>query len=113
MKATLRRYRQAPRKVRLLVNLIRGKSVAQAKIELRAVTKRAAAPLAKLLASALANARKTTPGATETDLIIHEVRVDKGPVLKRFQPRARGSGAPVHKHTSHITVALQPRPQQS
>lgn len=102
----LRRYRQAPRKVRLVADLIRGKSLTDAKIELRSVTKRASGPILKLLQSALANARKEVPGAKESDLIISEIRVDKGPVLKRFRPRARGSGTPIHKHTSHIRVAL-------
>ncbi len=106
MKASLQQYRQAPRKVRLVADLIRGKSVAEAKIELRSVGKRASLPILKLLQSAFANARRLTPGAQEADLIISEIRVDKGPVLKRFQPRARGSGAPIHKHTSHIKVAL-------
>lgn len=104
MKATLKNYRQAPRKVRLVANLIKGKPVAKAELELKNLAKRASLPMEKLLASAVANA--VLAGADKAMLIVKEVRVDKGVVLKRMMPRAFGRGAPIHKHASHVMLVL-------
>ena len=104
MKAYLKNYRQAPRKVRLVANLIKGKSVAAAELELKHLAKRAALPMEKLLASAVANAK--VAGASVENLIVKNVTVDKGLVMKRMMPRAFGRGAPVHKHMSHVTLTL-------
>jgi large subunit ribosomal protein L22 len=104
MKAILKDYRQSPRKVRLLADLVRGKKVADALATLRFVDKRAAGPFAKVIASAVANAKQT--GADESKLFIKAVAVDKGTVLKRSMPRARGSASRINKRNSHISVEL-------
>lgn len=105
MKALLSNYRQAPRKVRLVANAIVGKSVAQAQTELRFMVKRTAAPLEKLLASAVANA-VNQGGANVENLIVKEFRVDKGMVLKRHMPRAFGRASSINKRSSHVTIVL-------
>ncbi len=104
MKAHLTNYRQAPRKVRLVANLIKGKSVTVADLELKHLAKRAALPMEKLLASAVANAK--VMGVAAENLSIKEVRVDKGLVMKRSMPRAFGRAAPIHKKSSHVTITL-------
>lgn len=104
MKATLKNYRQSPRKVRLLADLVRGKEVQKALATLKFVNKRAAEPFAKLIRSAEANA--LSKGAKPGTLIIKAVAVDKGTVFRRFMPRARGSASPINKRNSHITVEL-------
>lgn len=104
MKAILKNYRQSPRKVRLLADVVRGKKVDQALSVLRFVDKRAAVPFAKVITSALANA--TSLGKDASRLYIKKVAVDKGTVIKRFMPRARGSASRINKRNSHITVEL-------
>ncbi|MEI6316139.1 MAG: 50S ribosomal protein L22 [bacterium] len=104
MKAYLKNYRQAPRKVRLVANLIKGKTVTMADLELKHLAKRAALPMEKLLASAVANAK--VAGIAAENLIVKNVSVDKGLVMKRMMPRAFGRGAPIHKHMSHVTLTL-------
>ncbi|MCA9365589.1 50S ribosomal protein L22 [Candidatus Kaiserbacteria bacterium] len=104
MKAYLKNYRQSPRKVRLIADLVRGKSVKGALATLKLVDKRAAEPFAKVILSAAANA--TNQGKKQEALIIKRVAVDKGTVLKRFTPRARGSASRINKRNSHITVEL-------
>ena len=104
MKAYLHNYRQAPRKVRLVANLIKGKSVAVADLELKHLAKRAALPMEKLLASAVANAK--VAGVDAENLMVKEVTVDKGTVMKRHMPRAFGRAAAIHKHSSHVTLTL-------
>ena len=110
MKATLRNYRQSPRKVRLVTNLIKGRSVKEALVVLSSLPKKAADPVKKLLASATANA-KSAHNVDKDTLVIQNVRVDKGIVFKRYQPRARGRAAPIRKRTSHISVVLSEQPQ--
>lgn len=107
MKAVLKNYRQSPRKVRLVADVVRGKKVTEALNALQFIDKRAAAPFAKVITSALANAK--TQGALEEQLIIKKVTVDKGITLKRFIPRARGSASRINKRNSHITVELGTR----
>lgn len=106
MKATLKNYRQSPRKVRLIADLVRGKSVVHALNTLSFVGKKAAGPVKKLITSALANATETTDFKKD-NLIIKSIQVDKGFVFKRFQARARGRAAPIRKRTSHIKVVLE------
>ena len=90
--------------MRLVVDLIRGKSAEHA-IDLLSVTpKRATGPLSKLLKSAIANAK--TKGIAASSLIVSEIRVDSGQTLKRMIPGSRGSGFPIHKKTSRIFLAL-------
>jgi len=105
MKAILRSYRQAPRKVRLVANLIKGKTVPRALVELDVLPKRASGPMKKLLMSAVANA-KENDGIDLVDLFVKEVRVDQGTILKRSMPKSHGTAHPIHKHTSHIMIEL-------
>lgn len=105
MKAFLKNYRQSPRKVRLVASLLKGKTVAQAVVELDYLAKRSGDPIQKLLLSAAANA-KANFGLEKENLIIKELRVDKGIVMKRMMPAAMGSGHKINKRTSHITVLL-------
>ena len=104
MKAILKNYRQSPRKVRLIADLVRGKKVAHALETLKFVNKRASDPFAKLIRSAEANAK--SQGVDVAALVIKSVAVDKGTVFKRFMPRARGSAARINKRNSHISVEL-------
>lgn len=104
MKAILKNYRQSPRKVRLIADVIRGKKVPQALAMLKFVDKRASVPFAKVVESAVANAVQA--GKKEDRLYIKSVAVDKGTVLKRFMPRARGSASRINKRNSHISVEL-------
>jgi large subunit ribosomal protein L22 len=104
MKAILKNYRQSPRKVRLIADLVRGKRAADALTTLRFVDKRAAGPFMKLIESAIANAKQQ--GAALDQLVIKEVQVNKAPTLKRFMPRARGSASRINKRNSHISVEL-------
>lgn len=103
-KAILKNYRQSPRKVRLVADAVRGKSVANALDVLSFIPKRAALPLEKLLASAAANA-KNLDLAVET-LVVKELTVDGGATLYRRRPRSKGMANPIRKRTSHITVTL-------
>jgi len=106
MKAILKNYRQAPRKVRLVADLLKGKKVDAAKLELSFLSKRAAKPLMELLDSAIANAKNNFQTDKE-NLIVKNIRVDKGIVLKRFTPRARGSASRINKRTSHVVLTLE------
>ena len=105
MKAILKTYRQSPRKVRLVADTIRGKRVPDALATLSFLEKRAAAPIKKLLESAVANARQNF-GTDPDDLAVREITVNKGAVLKRSMPRARGRATPIKKRTSHIAITL-------
>ena len=106
MKAILSNYRQAPRKTSLIAGLIRGKSVKQSKIILENLIKRGAAPVLKLLNSAVSNA-KVNDKVTNVDDMVVSITANKGKVLKRYQPRAMGRSFPIHKHTSHIVIELK------
>lgn len=105
MKAILKNYRQSPRKVRLVAKSVVGKSVTAASLILSFMPKRSADPIKKLIDSAAANA-KTNGGASIEDLIVRSIEVNKGVTLKRMRPRARGSGYPINKRTSHVVVTL-------
>ena len=107
MKASLKNYRQSPRKVRLVAGLIRGKNVSEAIAELDFLAKRAGAPLRKLLMSAVANAKNM--GMDEANLFIKELRVDKGITMKRMMPAAMGTGHRINKRTSHLNILLGER----
>ena len=104
MKAVLKNYRQSPRKVRLVADVVRGKSVPEALNALRFINKRAALPFEKVLRSAVANAKQA--GKNPDTLKVTKISVDKGPTFKRFMPRARGSASPINRRNSHITVEL-------
>ncbi|MBI2443747.1 MAG: 50S ribosomal protein L22 [Candidatus Magasanikbacteria bacterium] len=106
--AQLRYYRQSPRKVRLVADLIRGKTVARAIAALTHLNKRAARPLLKLLNSAVANAQHNFKLDPDT-LVVRAITVDGGPVLKRWTPRAHGRATPIRERTSHVKLVLAPR----
>lgn len=99
--AQLKNYRQAPRKVRLVADLVRGKSAVRALALLDTLPKRASEPMAKLIRSAVANS-----GASATELYISKIAVDGGIVFKRFMPRARGRASQILKRTSHVVVEV-------
>lgn len=103
--AKLNDYRQSPRKVRLVANLIKGKKVVDAKNALTFTIKRASKPLADLLDSAIANAKNNFNIEAE-NLFVKEFKVDGGAVLKRRMPRARGMAYPIKKRTSHVFIQL-------
>src|SRR3989338_6447818 len=107
MKAFLKNYRQPPRKVRLVADLIKGKNVNEAIVTLDFLVKRAGGPIKKLLLSAVANAKQT--GLEKENLKIKELRVDKGMVFKRMMPAAMGPAHRINKRTSRVTLVLGER----
>lgn len=104
-KATLRFTRQAPRKMRLVADQIRGKSVEKALNILAFSEKESAEVLKKVLESAIANAEHND-NADIDELKIVEICVDQGPTLKRMMPRARGRADRLLKPTSHVTITV-------
>lgn len=106
--AFLRSLRISPRKVRLVIDAVRGKSVKDADIRLSLMNKGAALPVLKLLRSAIANAGhnfKMEPSS----LYIKSITADGGPTLKRSRPRAFGRAAPIRKRTTHLSIVLADR----
>jgi large subunit ribosomal protein L22 len=106
IKASLNRYRQSPRKVRLVARLVSGKKVALALSALAFIGKRAGEPIAKLIRSAVANAEHNHKLHKE-NLEIKSITVDEGPTMKRSMPRAFGRGARIKKRTSRINLILK------
>ena len=104
--ATLRYLHMAPRKVRLAAGVIKGMEVRQAEQELSHRIKRASEPLIKLIRSAVANARHNFH-IENTEMVIKDIRVNAGPVTKRFRARAFGRAAPIRRRTSHVIVVLE------
>lgn len=103
--AKARHVRIAPRKVRLVMDMVRGKPVEEALNTLGLVKKAAAPVIAKIIRSAMANA-ENNHGLDADNLIITRAYVDEGPTLRRFMPRAMGRATAIRKRTSHITVVL-------
>ncbi len=103
--ASLRYLRMAPRKVRLVIDAVRGLPVMAADTRLTFMKQGAVEPVQKLLRSAIANAEHNFHLKKE-DLIIKTITADGGPTLKRSRPRARGSAAPIRKRTTHIMIVL-------
>jgi len=103
----LKYHRGSPRKVGLLVDLIRGKGFDEARNLLTFTTKRAAVDVHKALMSAYADAASAE--ADTGNLVVAESRVDAGPVIKRFQPKDRGRAHPIMKRMAHITVGVEER----
>jgi large subunit ribosomal protein L22 len=103
--AKLNYLKITPRKVRLIANTLKGLSTQEAQAQLLIRRQRAAKPLLKLLNSAVANA-KNIKNIDQSKLFIKDLRVDQGPMLKRFLPRAMGRATPIHKKMSHITLVL-------
>ena len=107
-RATAKYVRLAPRKVRMVVDQIRNKSVDAALETLQFSTRAAAEPVAKVLNSAIANA-ENNQNLRRQNLVVKAAFVDEGPTLKRIRPRAKGAASPIWKRTSHITVIVAPR----
>jgi len=103
--AKLKHLRISARKVRLVVDLIRGKKVEEAKTILNFMTKRGGIPVLKLLNQAIANAKNNFQ-LDPANLFIAEIKVDDGPKLKRWRARARGQAYEIQKKTSHISLVL-------
>ena len=103
--AKLRNLRIAPRKARLVADLIRNKQVEEAQAVLNFTNKKATEPFLKLLNSAAANAKNNFQ-LDPVNLYISKILVDEGTKLKRWMPRARGQASPIQKKTSHITLVL-------
>ncbi|KLU67499.1 MULTISPECIES: 50S ribosomal protein L22 [Desulfosporosinus] len=104
-KAVAKYVRISPRKVRQVVNLIRGKKVSDAFAILQFTAKGSSADVTKVLKSAVANAEHNYDMDTD-ELIITQICVDEGPTLKRIKPRAMGRADQIRKRTSHITVVV-------
>lgn len=108
IKAQLRFLRLPPRKVRAILNVIRGLSIKEAEAQLLLFKKRAAQPVLKLLYSAIANA-KNTFSLRKEDLQIKRIEAQEGPTLHRWFPRAFGRAAPIRKKSSHLLIVLEPQ----
>lgn len=105
IKVKLNNLRIAPRKSRQVVDLVRGKTVAEARAILEFTTKRASDPILKLLNSAVASALNDFK-LEESSLCISKITVDEGPKLKRSFPMSRGRAYPIIKRASHIALVL-------
>ena len=104
-KAVAKHIRIAPRKIRIVINLIRGKNVAEAFAILKHVPKVGSEVVLKVLKSAIANAEHNCDMNSD-NLIVSKIFVDQGPTLKRVHPRSRGQAFKILKHTSHVTVVV-------
>jgi len=109
-RAVARYVRIAPRKMRLVTDLIRGKRVEEALAILEFVPKRAARVIAKTIHSVVANAENTQRVDVDR-LYIKRIFVDGGPTWKRYIPRAQGRATPIRKRTSHLTVVVDEQPR--
>jgi large subunit ribosomal protein L22 len=105
-RAIARYVRISPRKVRLVLNLIRGKHVDEALTILRFTPKRASGIVAKVLKSAIANA-ENNHGMNRDNLYVAKAVADEGPTMKRVFPRAMGRADVIRKRTSHITIVVK------
>ena len=112
VRAQAKYVHSSARKARLVTDLIRGRSVPEARTVLAFSQRAVAKDVEKVLRSAVANA-ETRPGLhwNGDDLVVSTVYVDEGPTLKRFRPRARGRASAIHKRMCHITVELAPNPR--
>lgn len=106
IKAQLRHLRIAPRKIRLVLSLVRGLDVKDAESQLQLMSKRGSDSVLKLLHSAIANA-KNAYGIEEDNLYIHQIFANEGQTLKRWLPRAFGRASSINKRSSHIAVVLK------
>ena len=109
--AKARFVRVSPSKARRVIDLVRGKSVADALDILRWAPQAASEPVAKVIASAAANAQNNN-GLDPATLVVATVYADDGPTAKRIRPRAQGRAFRIRKRTSHITVVVESRPSQ-
>jgi len=109
VRAVAKTVRVSPRKARLVVDHIRGRTVPEARTILAFTTRAVADDVEKVLRSAVANA-ESAHGLNGDDLYISAVYVDEGPTIKRWRPRARGRMSPIKKRTSHITIHVSELP---
>jgi large subunit ribosomal protein L22 len=109
--AVARFVRVSPTKARRVIDLVRGKSVAEALDILRWAPQAASEPVAKVIASAAANAQNNN-GLDPATLVVAAVYADGGPTAKRIRPRAQGRAFRIRKRTSHITVIVESRPSK-
>ena len=107
--AKFRHLHIAPRKVRLVVDAVRGKKVEKAQTILSFMAKHSAVPVLKLLNSAIANAENNFQ-LNKSNLYIYKITVDEGPTLKRSHPQSRGRASEILKRTSHVTIVLEETP---
>ncbi|MCA2243676.1 MULTISPECIES: 50S ribosomal protein L22 [Mycobacterium] len=107
--AKARFVRVSPRKARRVIDLVRGRSVTDALDILRWAPQAASEPVAKVIASAAANAQNNN-GLDPSTLVVATVYADEGPTAKRIRPRAQGRAFRIRKRTSHITVVVESRP---
>jgi large subunit ribosomal protein L22 len=107
--AKARFVRVSPTKARRVINLVRGKSVSEALDILRWAPQAASLPVAKVIASAAANAQNND-GLDPATLVVASVYADDGPTAKRIRPRAQGRAFRIRRRTSHITVVVESRP---
>lgn len=106
VKASTHNLRISPRKVRIVIDLVRGKSVNEALTLLKFIPKRASEPIAKVIKSAAANAEHNF-NLNKDNLFVSQAFVDQGPTMKRFHPRQRGQAFPILKRSSQITVMVK------
>ena len=104
-RAVLRRFRESPRKVRMVADMIRGRSVDDAMSILRLQQRKAAKMLSKVLGSAIANATENEKADVEK-LVVSKVFIDGGPVSKKWMPRSMGRANRILSRTSHVTVVV-------
>jgi len=104
--ATAKNIRVSPRKVRLVVDLIRGKNVVRAVAILNTLRNRAVEPVLKVLQSAIANADKNNSGTEVDKFKVTKAYVNQARTLKRFRPRAMGRASGIKKRSSHITLEI-------
>ena len=112
VRAQARWLRIAPRKARLVVEHIRGRTVPEARTVLAFTPRAAAREIEKVLASAVANA-EANHGLIGDELVVSAAYVDEGPTLKRWRARARGRAARIKKHTCHVTIRLVPLEEEA
>jgi large subunit ribosomal protein L22 len=106
-RAIRKHIRSSPKKVRRLINVVRGRSVPEAISILDFMPQRATEPVQKAIWSAFYNLLdQEEERFDQREVIIKEIRADEGPTFKRYQPRARGRAAPIRKHTTHLTVVV-------
>ena len=111
VRATAKYVRVSPRKARLIADQVRGKHIDDARSLLQFSPRTAADDIAKVIESAAANA-EANHELIGDEMVVAEIRVDEGPTLKRFRPRAMGRATPIHKRTCHISVALTPEDEE-
>jgi len=109
--AVARFVRMSPTKARRVIDLVRGKSVTEALDILRWAPQEASEPVAKVIASAAANAQNNE-GLDPSTLVVATIYADGGPTAKRIRPRAQGRAFRIRKRTSHITVVVESRPSR-